>query len=260
MDVDAEEQEDADLYDLYDAIHVPLPEGRFTDNTGSEPSLEPEEPDVPVESSPPSFRRWMSTLRRRHMHRRKTSAPILPPWLIDVMDVDASVSSTLSYGLESLRRKSESMSSSLDYVTKMKSASITIASASIAPRSDAAGLHSMTRYGKRSSTFSEHRRSTESNAGALGPIVDEGAWLRSVQRRKIIEEIISSEESYIGDLKVLINVCFHTAFRHFYRLTSAGLLHDTYLCSGIINPNESIYPAEHCSDSTITSGSSSRTS
>ena len=46
----------------------------------------------------------------------------------------------------------------------------------------------------------------ESNAGSLGPIIDEGAWLRSVQRRKVLEELIASEESYIGDMKVLVNV------------------------------------------------------
>lgn len=48
----------------------------------------------------------------------------------------------------------------------------------------------------------------ESNAGSLGPIIDEGAWLRSVQRRKVLEELIASEESYIGDMKVLVNDYF----------------------------------------------------
>ena len=211
MVIDTEEDhQEATIYDLYDAIHVPLPEGRGSDNTGDEPIVELDELVVP-ESSPPTFRRWMSTLRKRHMHRRRASASMLPPWTIDVMDVDASVPSSLPYDSELPRRKSESMSSSLDYVTKMKSASITVASASIAPRSEGAGLNSMTRYDKRSSILSEHRKSTDSNPGALGPIMDEGAWLRSMQRRKIIEEIISSEESYIGDLKVLINVRHLTA-------------------------------------------------
>lgn len=47
----------------------------------------------------------------------------------------------------------------------------------------------------------------DSHRGTLGPIIDESAWLRSLQRRKIVEELIVSEEGYIADLKILINVC-----------------------------------------------------
>jgi hypothetical protein len=47
----------------------------------------------------------------------------------------------------------------------------------------------------------------DSHLGPLGPIIDESACLRSLQRRKIVEELIASEEGYISDLKVLINVC-----------------------------------------------------
>lgn len=49
----------------------------------------------------------------------------------------------------------------------------------------------------------------DSHRGLLGPIMDESAWLRSLQRRKIVEELIASEEGYIADLKVLINVREH---------------------------------------------------
>lgn len=90
----------------------------------------------------------------------------------------------------------------------VNSASITIASASIAPRSDASGFHPSVRLGTRDSNFSEAGKSVEGTVVTLGPIIDEGTWLRSLQRRKIVEEIISSEESYIGDLKVLINDYF----------------------------------------------------
>jgi hypothetical protein len=39
--------------------------------------------------------------------------------------------------------------------------------------------------------------------------IDEGTIRRAIQRRRILEELISSEESYIGDMKVLVNV-YHT--------------------------------------------------
>jgi hypothetical protein len=90
-------------------------------------------------------------------------------------------------------------------VFTMKSATMTNASTSIAPRSEH-GIQGRGRIGNRSSHYSDIRRSLDSHPGPLGPIVDESAWLRSLQRRKIVEELIASEESYIADLKVLINV------------------------------------------------------
>ncbi|KAI9870394.1 MAG: hypothetical protein M1830_004299 [Pleopsidium flavum] len=38
--------------------------------------------------------------------------------------------------------------------------------------------------------------------------MDEAAWDRALKRRKILEELVSSEESYVADLKVLTNVYF----------------------------------------------------
>ena len=208
MDVDGDERDNTDLFDLYDAIHVPLPEGRGSDNTNNEPYGQAEELPEVIEAVTPGFRRWMSTLRKRHVHRRKDTATELPGMSIDAVDLDASIVRSLVQVTESIRRRSTSMSSSIGYVTAMKTASVTVASASIAPRSEGASLQARVRLGKRSSNFSDVRKSTDSNAAALGPVLDESAWLRSMQRRKIVEEIISSEEGYIGDLKVLINVSF----------------------------------------------------
>jgi hypothetical protein len=106
------------------------------------------------------------------------------------------------------------------------------------------------------------RKSTDSNTANLGPIIDESAWLRSVQRRKIVEEIISSEESYIGDLKILINVSSANyplllPVAEPMRLT--GLLHNSQLCSRIINSNSIIHSSEHFPNPTSASGSSCRT-
>lgn len=50
-----------------------------------------------------------------------------------------------------------------------------------------------------------NRASMDSNHGSA-QIIDEAAWGRAVQRRQTLEELVSSEESYIADLKVLINV------------------------------------------------------
>jgi hypothetical protein len=99
---------------------------------------------------------------------------------------------------------------------------MTVGSTSIALRSDA-GYPGKGRVG-RSSHYSDARRSMNSHRGTLGPIVDKCAWLRSLQRRKIVEELIASEEGYIADLKILINVCH---WNQYALETLSGACHDT---------------------------------
>lgn len=196
MDIDKDGHGDSDIVDLYDAIHVPLPEGCH--------SSRPEEQPVPADA--PAFRRWVSILRKRHIRRRRGPHPGVLGGSEKLIDIDASMLSPPVPGHVPSSPRPCSVSSSMGCIMVIRSASTTEASTSIAPHSERAGLQPKARMGKRSSTFSEIRKSTDSNATNLGPILDESAWLRSVQRRKIVEEIISSEESYIGDLKVLINV------------------------------------------------------
>jgi hypothetical protein len=214
MGIDGEDQQYPALFDLYDAMQFPVPECRHLGRTDYEPHVGPEKPavavDMAADDSP--FRRWMSVLKRRHLHRHKDTEAGTPNAPVPPADVSAPMLSSFLHVHvpEPLQQYSSSVSSSLDYVTAMKSASITVAGTSIAGNSDVARLQARIRLGKRSSTFSDVRKSTDSNSGSnagnLGPILDESAWLRSIQRRKIVEEIISSEESYICDLKVLINV------------------------------------------------------
>lgn len=197
--VDDSHTEESDLFNLYEAIHASPPEERFSDNTGSERQDVQGSPQESLPTEPQPFRRWMSALRRRHIQRRKK-----PEMSIDGAGqvlVVGSPQSNLT-GLE--RRTSESMTSSMGFVTTVKTTSITIASTSIAPTSERMPRNRM-RLGNRSSN-TDVRRSTDSHRGGLGPVIDESAWLRSLQRRKVVEELIASEESYIADLKVLINV------------------------------------------------------
>lgn len=204
LEADDSNIEASDLFNLYEAVQIPLPEGRFSDNTTSE-SFENQEqqPTTEVVTSQP-FRRWMSTLRRRHIHRRKdhaTEAPQLPNEL-GVQDLYSPCRSLCLQ--DSASRTSGSYSSSIGHVLAMKATSMTVGSVSIAPNSEA-GMYGQSRVG-RGSNYSETRKSMDSHRGPLGPIIDERAWLRSLQRRKIVEELIASEEGYIADLKVLINV------------------------------------------------------
>jgi hypothetical protein len=71
MEVEDSHLEESDLFHLYEAMHVPLPETRFSDNSGDEPTAEPAPPNYVDTTVSQPFRRWMSTLRRRHLERRK---------------------------------------------------------------------------------------------------------------------------------------------------------------------------------------------
>jgi hypothetical protein len=208
MDVDNKPIKKSDIFELYEAINIPLPEGRSSDNVAPIDSrIEQEQVPPIVVANPQPFRRWLSTLRRRHIHQQKDHVSEVPRLSFELHTRDTGVLPRAFRFHESLRRNSESMSSSMAYVTTIKSASMTVASTSIAPRSDT-GMHGKGRTGNRSSHYSDARRSFDSHRGPLGPVIDESAWLRSLQRRRIVEELIASEESYIADLKVLINVCW----------------------------------------------------
>ncbi|KAH4208520.1 hypothetical protein HBH70_185040 [Parastagonospora nodorum] len=202
--------DDSELFDLYEAIQVPLPKGRFSDNTASEPYVEGEEEEqvLPTEiANPQPFRRWLSTLRRRHLQRRDDRASEALRLSLDIENRTKDALLRPPPTQAPLHRHSESVSSSMGGVLTMKSASMTAASASIAPHSES-GFQGRARIGNRGSHYSDVRRSLDSHPGPLGPVIDETAWLRSLQRRKIVEELIASEEGYISDLKVLINDYF----------------------------------------------------
>jgi len=87
------------------------------------------------------------------------------------------------------------------FLSAVKTASVTVASASLYPRSYRNALiHS----DDSRPDFQPGRRSCDSYL--VSSMIDDGTWIRSVQRRRIVDEIISSEESYIRDLKTLLNV------------------------------------------------------
>jgi hypothetical protein len=212
MDVEDRTVQESDIVGLYEAIHVPLSEGISFDKVANKSHVVWEQlPPAAVDNSQP-FRRWLSTLRRRHIHRQNDHVSGILRSSFDTENQSGLVLPPSLRFQKPLRRNSESMASSMGCITTVKSASMTVASTSIAPRSDA-GLQGIGRVGNRSSHYSDARRSFDSHRGPLGPIIDESAWLRSLQRRKVVEELIASEEGYIADLKVLINVrlCLHRA-------------------------------------------------
>ncbi|KAF2758619.1 hypothetical protein EJ05DRAFT_500138 [Pseudovirgaria hyperparasitica] len=161
---------------------------------------------VPIQTH---FRRWMSTLRRR-----KIDNEVLPGGS-STCESEVSRALVLNRKLcnRSLRlpqathEKSLSLSSSMGFVTTVKSASITLASThrppwatgnrSINSRRDNSGIEN-----------GDARISTESTPAQRTPLMDERSWDRARKRGEILSELLATEESYISDMKALVNVYF----------------------------------------------------
>ncbi|KAF2273398.1 uncharacterized protein EI97DRAFT_436053 [Westerdykella ornata] len=187
----------------HDTAQIPLPDDRNPQDPILGIGPEPERP--PEISGAPPFRRWMSILRRRHLYQDASS-------IISSFHDDSGVypldRSTSVQSAESHPTYSDSASSSLGFVTRVKTASLTVSGASITTASERTSVQNKPCSRTRAGTLPEIRRSTDSTATNLGTTLDEDAWLRSLQRRQIVEEIVSSEESYVADLKTLSNDYF----------------------------------------------------
>ena len=149
------------------------------------------------------FDKWMKTLQRKTVHTRQIVSRDLAlgasePDFLNPKGKEQALSG----------HKKSLSGSSFDFVTAVKSASISLASFSVAPLSRRTGLSSRQLRTDHSSRASNAgvRRSEDSASMSKRAVIDEAVYHRSVQRRQVIEEIISTEESYIADIRFLQNV------------------------------------------------------
>lgn len=147
------------------------------------------------------FNKWMRSLHKRATDRRQTVSCDVTG---DILEKELFESPT--HQRRSAHKKSSS-ASSYGFVTAVKSASISLASFSVAPRSRRTGVSSRQHRTDRSSKASNVGRLSEDNSYvARGAALDQGVTNRLLQRRRVLEEIISTEESYLADVKFLMNV------------------------------------------------------
>lgn len=153
----------------------------------------------PPSSSPVNFRRWVSTLRKKKAQKPVHVTPRDQRWTLD--DFEANASPSQKQHRPSQHRKQGSYSSSVAFVTAVRSATATLASASVATVSR---RNSKWRRAQRSSLISssEARPSIETQRS----VMDDAAKARSRKRRERIEELVRTEEGYVADLKALSNV------------------------------------------------------
>jgi hypothetical protein len=158
-------------------------------NLLGEDATSDEEPQKP-------FQRWVSTLRRR---KRQQTVPLVTSrserWCLD--DFDTAVLP------RSPHARSDSGTSSIGIIAGVKSATVTLASVSIAPLSRRASKWRRTHNRSSILSASDPRPSVDTQRS----ILDEAGKLRSRKRREKLEELIRTEESYVADLKALSNVC-----------------------------------------------------
>lgn len=164
-------------------------------------SKEKETESVITEIKPHIFSKWMRSLRHKNPEHKS-----METWSLEDDDEPKNNKLPASANNEKKHKKSSSTSSS-GFVTAVKSASASLAALSISPDSRKARGSTLVRSSKRSSRLSHTANQASLECGVDSvQLLDEAAWDRAIQRRRALEELLSSEESYIADLKVLLNV------------------------------------------------------
>lgn len=157
-----------------------------------------------IEQSPTPFHRWMRTLRRRGLGQ---PVPVTDDDLVPRPFSANGLPGRLNGGGH---HRQSSSGSSFGFVETVKTASASLASGSIFARSRRTSMRSSrskthTDLSSRASMSSN--RCSEDSAGLDKPqVLDRATVERSLQRRRILEELISTEEGYIGDVRFLMNV------------------------------------------------------
>lgn len=182
-----------------------------------------------VAAKPPctQFHRWMRTLRRRAgRHRHAVTGD-------GMLFASASVDSLHQEAKEKGHHRQSSSGSSFGFVEAVKTASVSLASASAFARSRRNSMrssraHAHTDRSSRAS-LSSHRCSEDSCGLDKPQTLDKAAVERSLQRRRILEELITTEEGYIGDVRFLMNVSRCGSGSWCYADWFPGLRHDPRL-------------------------------
>ncbi|KAI9677185.1 MAG: hypothetical protein M1829_002759 [Trizodia sp. TS-e1964] len=165
-------------------------------------------PTISVSHARQPFQKWMKSLRSRNARSRSVHTIAQRLSLDDQFDEIRYLSD--AQPLARSHHKKSSSFSSMAFVTAVKSASVSIGSASMAPRSRGFDRppHLRHRSGTRSSEVSNAETKLSMDENCLALIIDAAVSERAVRRQKIIEELIHTEEEYIADMKMLMNVYF----------------------------------------------------
>jgi RhoGEF domain len=145
-----------------------------------------------------NFRRWASTFRHKRNQHNYKSRPAVAEQELPTDTPSALPSLSLRRNWHTKRISNASSR----FVATVKTASLSNDSMSLLPRA-----HRYSRVSDiRATRSSDPRPSVDSQRPSSISSSDEGALRRSIKRRQILQEVLSSEESYVADLKALYSL------------------------------------------------------
>ena len=163
------------------------------------------------------FRRWMSTIHRKSLYRRRTLRNRGERWTLDDF-IEKSPNDTVLLQSPTVQRHRKSSSwASSGFVTAVKSAGTSIATMSLAPPYRKTQKFNPIRSSHRSNRLSHSlSRPSIDNSAISVHVIDGASQERAQKRRRILEELVDSEESYVADLKVLVNASILVVYYKVY--------------------------------------------
>ncbi|KAL9620869.1 MAG: hypothetical protein Q9160_004650 [Pyrenula sp. 1 TL-2023] len=173
-----------------------------------EPKPSPEStPKEPEDIVPSQFSKWADSFRKRKSGMAWANTRNQRERVARNINLYESSLYNRTFPLRRSRfRRSTSFSSS-GFVETVRTASLSTTSFALIPRSlRDSQLSDGNGYCDSVKSISHARFSSESNRHQNISSNDEGAQHRATKRRHILDELLSSEESYIADLKVLTNL------------------------------------------------------
>ncbi|CAM1507258.1 Fc.00g068990.m01.CDS01 [Cosmosporella sp. VM-42] len=159
------------------------------------------------------FHRWVRSLRKRAVQRPTCWDKKNPESIWELLNgKDSLIEPPLRPSRSSRKSRADKSSSdsSSRFITAVRSASISLASASVLARSrrNNSRSHGLSRTDGSSAASIRGPRFSEDSMASERPtvLVDMATVQRSLQRRRILEELVTTEENYIGDVRFLMNV------------------------------------------------------
>lgn len=159
----------------------------------------------PLKSENP-LKRLIHTLRPQGPKRRHSLTVRKERWTLDDFDEVEAIGMGLPQSKRLKRHQKASSCSSSGIRNAIKSATVRLQSKIDRPRSPIFSRSHILRSNKGSTITNTASRASIDNDQAAAIAEGKAAWDRAVKRRRILEELISSEESYVADLKVLLHV------------------------------------------------------
>lgn len=177
------------------------------DDVGPQPDPAAKPAIIVTESGPNPFKRLMSNLRASDSKDKKSLNKKAERWSLE--DLEDNVISEIERpksGWIGSHRKASSWSSAVLTAPAKHTPGGMDGSTSPAQNSGKVSKFLFIRRGSRASRGSNPNSVDIGNE--IARVLDEAAFKRAVQRRKVLDELVASEEGYINDLKVLTHVWF----------------------------------------------------